>query len=108
MDDDMSAPQPDDVGWMAKALAAMGVALTGLATWAWQHTHSRIKDVDMKTDGKASTEEVERHRDHITKLFDKIEELSDKTEVRFTVIESRASDRHVELLKAIHESRNKR
>lgn len=36
------------------------------------------------------------------KLFEKINELSDKTETRFTSVEGKASDRHVELLNAIY------
>lgn len=105
----MNAPDPESAGWMTKALGAMGVALTALGTWAWNHTHSRIKDVDTKADGKAdagaTNGELTRHRDYIGKLFEKIEELGDKTEVRFSAVESKAADRHIELMKAIHESR---
>ena len=93
---------PDAQGWMAKALAGMGVALTALATWAWNHTHKRIDNVDTKADAKADNAEVDRHRDHIAKLFDKLEELGDKTEVRFAVMEKSGFERHVELLNAIH------
>ena len=98
----MTAPQPDDVGLAAKIMGGLGAALAALGTWAWAHTHSRIKDVDMKADTKASSEEVDRHRDHIGKLFDKVQELSDKTEVRFTVMEKAGFERHIELLNAIH------
>ena len=98
----MTAPQPDDVGLAAKIMGGLGAALAALGTWAWAHTHSRIKDVDMKADTKASSEEVDRHRDHIGKLFDKVQELSDKTEARFTVMEQTGFDRHIELLNAIH------
>lgn len=99
----MSAPQPDEMGLAAKIMAGLGAALAALGTWAWAHTHSRIKDVEMKADSKASIEEVDRHRDHIAKLFDKIAELSDKTEVRFSVMEKAGFERHIELLNAIHE-----
>jgi len=98
----MTAPQPDDVGLAAKIMGGLGAALAAIGTWAWAHTHARIKDVDMKADTKASAEEVDRHRDHISKLFDKISELSDKTEIKFTVLERQSTDRHIELLNAIH------
>lgn len=105
----MPAPQPEDVGWLAGAVTALGAALTALGTWAWNHTHGRIRDVDLKADGKAdgkaTNDEMTRHRDYIGKLFEKIEELGDKTEVRFTVVESKAADRHIELMKAIHEQK---
>ena len=103
----MTAPQPEDVGLAAKIMAGMGAALAALGTWAWAHTHKRIEQVDKKAESKASAEEVDRHRDHIAKLFDKIGELSDKTEIRFAAVESKASDRHVELLNAIHSIKDK-
>ena len=98
----MTAPQPDDVGLAAKIMAGMGAALAALGTWAWTHTHRRIDKVDTKADGKAGLDEVDRHRDHIAKLFDKIGDLSDKTEVRFAVMEKQSFDRHIELMNAIH------
>lgn len=91
-----------DSGWMGKALMGMVAALTAVVSWAWSHTHSRIKDLDMKTDRKADAVEVERHRESIAKLFDKLDELDHKTEERFTQSDTRSSDRHIELLKAIH------
>lgn len=93
---------PDDPGILAKVTVGLGAALTALGTWAWHHTHARIKDTETKMDSKASSDEVDRHRDHISKLFDKVQELSDKTDLRFAAVEARASDRHVELLNAIH------
>lgn len=103
----VSAPDPEGAGWMGAAITALGAALSALAAWAWNHTHSRIKDVDGKADKKADKDqtngELIRHRDYIGKLFDKIEEMGDKTEVRFSSVEARAADRHIELMKAIHE-----
>src|SRR3990167_16968 len=98
----MTAPQPEDIGIAAKIMAGLGAALAALGTWAWAWTHRRIESVDKKADSKASAEEVDRHRDHIAKLFDKISELSDKTEIKFTVLERQSTDRHIELLNAIH------
>ena len=56
----------------------------------------------MEMDKKADVVEVDRHRESIAKLFDKIDELDHKTEMRFTATQATASDRHIELLKAIH------
>ena len=60
----------EDPDLLSKLLAAMGVALTALGTWAWNHTHKRIDTIASKTDEKADLEEVNRHRDHIAKLFE--------------------------------------
>lgn len=102
----MSAPDDPDI--LSKVTAGLGAALTALATWAWAHTHKRVDAVDAKIDGKASTVEVDRHRDHIAKLFDKVQELSDKTDMRFSKMESDNFSRHVELLHAIHETHAKK
>ena len=49
------------------------------------------------------SDEMERRRNIEATLFEKIEEVGSKTEVRFTQVERAASERHVELLNAIHE-----
>ena len=128
----MSAPQPEDIGFMAKMVVAGGSLLTLFGTWFGLHKYTHGK-IDRKADKDAFdklSERVEDHtisrdafdqhsqsderqlgaingemavqRGHIAKLFDKIEELGDKTEVRFTVTEAKATDRHIELLNAIH------
>ena len=98
----MSAPDPDDIGLLGKLIGAMGVALTALGTWAWSHTHKRIDNVGDKLEGKASADEVMVQRGHIAKLFDKVEELGDRTELRFSAQDARAHQMHIELLNAIH------
>ena len=76
--------------------------MAAIGTWAWSHTHKRIDNVDGKIEGKADSEEVDRHRDHISRLFEKIEELGAKTEIRFSTVDRQAHERHIELLNAIH------
>ena len=112
----MSAPP--DTGYLHSLVAGLGAALAAVGTWAWSHTHKRI---DTVTDGSVSQKSFDahqkdehEHRERMdesiagaratqAKLFDKIQELSDKTEVRFTVNEKTAVDRHIELLNAIHQ-----
>ena len=121
---------PDTQSWLSSLVAGLGAAVAALGTWAWRHTHKLIGDkADMKS-LDALTKRVEDHaitrdafdqhtksdeqqlgaidkelgmqRGHIAKLFDKLEELGDKTEVRFAVMEKAGFERHVELLNAIH------
>lgn len=95
-------PTPESQGWLTTLIGGLGAALAALGTWAWKHTHERLDVVDKKYDSKANKEDVERHRDYIARLFEKIEELGNKTEVRFAAVERQNHERHVELLNAIH------
>ena len=128
----MSAPQPEDIGLMAKMVGAAGGLLTLFGAWFGLHKYTHGK-IDGKADVKAledladrmekyaiSKDVFEQHvradevalealgkeiavqRGNIGKLFDKIDEAVSETQMRFTTIEGRASDRHVELLNAIH------
>ena len=96
-------PYLDSDGIVWKLLSAAVAALSAVVTWAWVHTHGRIEKVDKKSDDKADRAEVDRHRDHISKLFDKISDMDRRTEQRFMEVERISHDRHVELLGAIHE-----
>lgn len=115
----------DDGGIAWKLLAGAGAALTALATWAWNHTHSRIKDMDdTKADRNALCNLVKKVEEHmITKeVFDQhlesdekqlgaidselsvqrghIAKIFDKLEdVRATI-----HAQHVEIINAIHEA----
>ena len=117
---------------MAKMVAAAGGLLTIFGAWFGLHkyTHGKIDGkADMKTlDALAKRveeyaisrdvfdqhvksdeqqlesigKEISVQRGNIGKLFDKIDEASDRTEVRFVTIEKQSVDRHIELLNAIH------
>ena len=127
----MTTPSGDDIGLAAKIMGGMGAALSALGAWEWAHTHARIdRKADKEAFDKLSAHiethmigttafsehtksderqleqlngEISTQRGHIAKLFDKIEELGDKTEVKFNVLERLGTERHIELLKAIQE-----
>lgn len=108
---------PDGEGYLHSLVAGLGAVLMALGTWAYNFIHKRIDGISdagirkdtfeehMKSDEKtmaAINAEITTQRQNVAKLFDKIEELGDKTETRFTVNEKTAVDRHIELLNAIH------
>ncbi len=107
-----------DPGLIAKILGGVSAALTAIATWAWAHTHKRIDEkadkemlVALTTEmrDKLSAAEFEGYvkaterrfdeigselttqRGHITKIFDKLEDMN-----------RRAEDRAMRLLEAIN------
>lgn len=122
--------EPTDHEWIWKIVAGLWAAVTALATWAWHHTHKlvdgkadgkaldaltrrveehtisrdmfeqHVKSDDQQLAGIAK--EMDTQRANVVKLFEKIEEAVDRTEVRFSRIEQQAHDRHVQLLEAIH------
>lgn len=109
---------PEDQGYLHTLVGGMGAALAALGTWAWNHTHKRIDtvtedstmketfDQHVKADETALhglNEEIKTQRGHIAKLFDKIDEESDKTSVRFSASDKQQFERHIELLKAIQD-----
>lgn len=74
------------VEWMWAPLGAMiGVV--------WNMLHKRIDGLEAKLESgdHANSDEIDRQRDNIAKLFDKLEQHS-----------QRAEDRHRELLTALH------
>ena len=101
-----------DPSWLTNAVAGLGAAVTALATWAWKHTHKRIDDVNNKTDTFLTNESflqhiktrddrlshidhaLEKHEAVVGKLFEKLDEVADRTEVRFTVTEKENRLRH--------------
>lgn len=66
--------QPDagTVLWIAGGL---GTAVGLMAVWAWNHTHKRIDEAWKAIDEKASAREVDRQRDHIAGIYEKISAL---------------------------------
>ena len=117
---------------MAKMVAAAGGLVTLFGAWFGLHkyTHGKIDMKTDKELFDKLSERVEDHtisrdtfdeharsderqlnaingeiaiqRGNIKDIFEKISELNDKTEVKFTVLERQSTDRHIELLNAIH------
>lgn len=84
---------------------ALIAALFGLGAHVWKKTESRVEalesgkaskkdmdDLENRVDGKVDAAEMDRQRDNISKVFDRLDEYS-----------RRAEDRHRELLTALHE-----
>lgn len=84
---------------------ALIAALFGLGAHVWKKTEARVEalesgkaskkdmdDLENRVDGKADAAEMDRQRDNISKVFDRLDEYS-----------RRAEDRHRELLTALHE-----
>lgn len=84
---------------------ALIAALFGLGAHVWKKTEARVEalesgkaskkdmdDLENRVDGKVDAAEMDRQRDNISKVFDRLDEYS-----------RRAEDRHRELLTALHE-----
>ena len=127
----MSAPDPEGFSALSSKIIAGALAALA-AAWGWMlhATHQKIDskadreafmtlaekvedhmitkaqfDEHAKSDERqlgSLNEEMGRRRKIEETLFEKITELGSETQVRFTQVERAASDRHIELLNAIH------
>lgn len=122
----MSAPipQPEDIGFMAKMVVAAGGLLTLFGTWFGLHKYTLGK-IDKKADRDAFNALAQRVEDHtISKEVFEEHTKSDKQQLvainseigiqrahvasifnQMRDMEKTGHERHIELLKAIHESR---
>ncbi len=96
----MEPPNPDEVGVLAKFIAA-AATLIGTGFGMFKMAHRRIADVESR---KADKEQVDRHHGAILDLYQKHEKVGD----RLTSMEDRNHARHVELLNAIHAAQMQR
>jgi hypothetical protein len=71
----------------------------GCLAWLWRWLQSEIKDLRNYVDTQDTMimDEVHRQRDIQAKIFDKLEEHAKSS-----------AERHIELLKALHEGLNKK
>lgn len=90
----MEPPKPDELGIVAKVLAAAGAFLT-VAFGSFKMLSRRIADVEKS---KASQAQVDSHHSAILDLYHK----GEKTNEWLVEMERSNHARHVELLNAIH------
>lgn len=87
--------QPEsDVGLWQKLFENAWAGLLALGGVVWNMQRQEIKNIrkDCKESAEANERELDRHRDVMGKLFDKLEEHGRRSE-----------DRHRELLHALHD-----
>lgn len=94
---------PEDAGLIKQLLewAWAGVLLLGGIIF-----RGVKEDITKKADKEhveALQRDIVERRVVEAKLFDKIDEMGSETVVKFTTLERISTDRHLELLKAIHE-----
>jgi hypothetical protein len=84
---------PDPSLW-TKLLENVWAGVLALGGIVWNMQREQIKDIrkECKDSAEANSRELDRHRDVMGKLFDKLEEHARRSE-----------DRHRELLHALHD-----
>lgn len=121
---------------LAKVAGGLVGALSAAYWWMWNMTHKKIDGKADKEAFDALAKRIEEHmitkalfeehtksdehqlgalkeealiqRGHIAKLFDRLEESTAETQVRFTQQDTAAHQRHIDLLNAIHEIAKKK
>jgi hypothetical protein len=91
--------QTDDPTFLAKALEYAWAGVLALVGVVWRMLHSQLDTMRGHQQAmiQANTNEIDRQRDNIAKIFDKIQALAE-----------RAEQRHLELLKTIHDGLNQK
>ena len=110
----MATPTPDDAGAIAKIFAGLGTAAAIVGGWWLKFTHDQIGNkVDKDTyaergrvnDEKhaAITAEMNMQRGNIKAIFEDIADFKQHTNHQFNCLTKQIDEKHISLLKAIHE-----
>ena len=94
----MNTPDDQTLKWIMGIIASLFAAMIG---WLYNGTIGRIKKVEEKLDAKADTEEMNRQRDNIGQLFEKLDEHGQRDAEQFRDITQIMSLNQVELLREI-------
>jgi hypothetical protein len=89
----------DDPGlwkWMTGGLAT---AASGLAAYVWNDSRKKLDEKADKEDMGRVEKEQERHRDHLAKLYEKLEEHGRSDAAHFSEVMGTMHDHHAELLR---------
>lgn len=91
--------QTEDPTFLAKAFDYAWVVVGALVGTAWTMLQRQITTTKEHQDTmiRANTSEIDRQRDNIAKLFDKLQAFSERAEAR-----------HLELLNAMHTGLNQK
>jgi flagellar basal body-associated protein FliL len=101
------AAGPDEIGfWTKFAMAASGL-VAALAGALWNDSKKRVDGIELALDGKADKDEVNRHRDYIGRIFEKIEQSSRRNEEGIDKLKDMIHRNHIETLNALSRKADK-
>lgn len=89
----MAAPDPEGFSLLAKVIGAAAAIVVPLGgTYKW---------ITGSLDKKADQSEMDRQRDNISKLFDKLDEHQKSDSENFTKVMEKMSEIHVDLIERL-------
>ena len=90
----MSAPDPEGLSLAAKVIAAITAVVSPFVVgYSW---------INGRLDKKADKDEVDRHWDYFVKVFEKLDEHTQRDEDNFNELKNMIHGNHVELLREIN------
>jgi len=92
---------PDDLhGWskVATVAASLAAALAGVV---WGDAKRRVEKIESGLATKADKSEMERQRDHVERLFEKLDEQGRRFEDGFRDLSETMHAQHAELLREV-------
>ena len=103
----MSAPDPEGMSLLAKVIAA-GTAVAAPIGWLWAKLDKKADKEMVKEEIAEVKAETSRHRDHIARLFEKMEEHSRRDEEAHRTVLEKMSENHAEILRALSTKADRR
>ena len=101
----MSAPDDPDL-WSKIATGAAGVAAS-LAGLVWGDMKHRLNSIESVIYKKAEKEEMDRQRDNVNTLFDKLDEQARRSDGRFTEVIELINERHLQVIAKLDTKQDK-
>ena len=102
----MSVPDDPDL-WSKLATGAAGLAAT-LAGVVWGDMRHRIGKVESTVSKKADKEEMDRQRNNVDSLFEKLEGHARRSDERFSEVVTLINERHLQLMTKLDTKQDKR
>ena len=101
----MSAPEH---GFWADAATWIAGAAASLVGAVWGEMKHRVGKVETGLSKKADKDEMDRQRDNVDTLFEKLEGHARRSDERFTEVVTLINDRHLQIMSKLDTKQDKR
>lgn len=99
---------PDEIGFWTKAATAAASVATGLAAIVWGDMRIRVGKVEDALSKKADHSEMERQRDNVNELFNKLDEHNRNVTSKFDAMTSLIHELHGKTMDKLDRKQDKR
>ena len=102
------ATTPDEIGFWTKAATWAAGSAAALAGIVWGDMRMRVFGVESGLKEKADNAEMERQRDNLAQLFDKLDSHNRNVTVKFDTMTTLIHDLHNKTMEKLDKKQDKR